>query len=281
MRHACELVLHHQLRPANRSDPADAREIVALEIDDHHVLGCVLCVLDVLADRSSALDRHRPEPLAATGEKELGRRGHDRPAVPDERAWVERTQRCKRGGEACRVAVEAGGEVLDEVDLVDVAARDRRPHLADSLGVVLRRPRRFPLPDPEGRSRRTLVGDRGTDPGCGNGQRARLGRRGPRFSPQCLRQAVTEVDVGDEPLVQSACQVLLERLERVLGLPELKHRRSVPRGAGSARPDRDRRQGHARSRSGSAARPPRRPERAPGRTRRRRSRTPAAASASR
>ena len=53
MRHTGELALDHQLRPANRPDPADAREVVALEIDDHHVLGSVLRVVDVLA-RSAA-----------------------------------------------------------------------------------------------------------------------------------------------------------------------------------------------------------------------------------
>ena len=80
MRHAGKLVLDHQLGPANRADPADAREIVAFEIDDHHVLGSVLRVVDVLARRPGALDRHRPQPVAAAGEKELGRGGDDRPA---------------------------------------------------------------------------------------------------------------------------------------------------------------------------------------------------------
>ena len=42
MADACERTLGHELRPANGSRHADAREIVSLEIDDHHVLGRVL-----------------------------------------------------------------------------------------------------------------------------------------------------------------------------------------------------------------------------------------------
>ena len=38
-----------------------------------------------LAERSRALDRHRPDPPPAAGEEELGRGGDDRPAVADER----------------------------------------------------------------------------------------------------------------------------------------------------------------------------------------------------
>ncbi len=39
---AGELARRHQLGPAHRSGLADAREVVALEVDDHHVLGRVL-----------------------------------------------------------------------------------------------------------------------------------------------------------------------------------------------------------------------------------------------
>ena len=56
-----QLALRHQLRPAHRARLADAREVVALEVDDHHVLGRVLLVVDVLAERARALDRHRHE----------------------------------------------------------------------------------------------------------------------------------------------------------------------------------------------------------------------------
>ena len=65
VRDARELALGHQLRPAHRARLADAREVVPLEVDDHHVLGLVLLALDVLAERTRALDRHRPDPAAA------------------------------------------------------------------------------------------------------------------------------------------------------------------------------------------------------------------------
>ena len=39
VQHARELPLGHQLGPANAARLAHAREIVAFEVDDHHVLG--------------------------------------------------------------------------------------------------------------------------------------------------------------------------------------------------------------------------------------------------
>ncbi len=134
MRDAGELVLRHQLRPAHRSGLADAREIVALEVDDHHVLGRVLRVVDVLAERTRALDRHRPDAIGLAREEELGRRGDDRPAVAFERRGV---QRAERGCQPRRVALERRREVLHEVHLVDVAAPDRLTHLFDRGGVLL------------------------------------------------------------------------------------------------------------------------------------------------
>ena len=84
VRDAGELALGHQVGPAHRARLADAREVVALEVDDHHVLGGVLLGLAQLAadaGRPGALDRLRPDPVAAAGEEELGRGGDDRPAV--------------------------------------------------------------------------------------------------------------------------------------------------------------------------------------------------------
>ena len=37
-----ELVLDHQLRPMHTAGLAHTGEIVPLQVDDHHVLGCVL-----------------------------------------------------------------------------------------------------------------------------------------------------------------------------------------------------------------------------------------------
>ena len=45
VRDAGELALDHQLRPAHRARLADAREVVPLQVDDHHVLGRVLLAL--------------------------------------------------------------------------------------------------------------------------------------------------------------------------------------------------------------------------------------------
>ena len=71
---AGELALGHQVGPAHGARLADAREVVALEVDDHHVLGRVLLGLAQLAvhsGRPGALDRLRPDPVAAASEEEL------------------------------------------------------------------------------------------------------------------------------------------------------------------------------------------------------------------
>ena len=65
--------LLHQRRPAHGARLADAREVVPLEVDDHHVLGRVLLGLGQAgaALRPRALDRHRPDPAPAPREEEL------------------------------------------------------------------------------------------------------------------------------------------------------------------------------------------------------------------
>ena len=85
---AGELARRHELGPAHGARRADAREVVPLEVDDHHVLGRVLLRLAELR----AAPRGRvpligivQTPVAAAGEEELGRRGDHRPAVADER----------------------------------------------------------------------------------------------------------------------------------------------------------------------------------------------------
>ena len=130
---ARELALGHQLGPADAAGLAHAREVVALEVDDHHVLGAILRRRrpgPSLAERPRALDRHRPDAAPAAREEELRRSRDDRPAVADERPRMQRPQRRKRRGERRGIALERRREVLDEVDLVDVAARDRRAHVA-------------------------------------------------------------------------------------------------------------------------------------------------------
>ncbi len=147
MRDARELMLAHQLRPAHRARHADAREIVALEVDDHHVLGGVLVVVDVLAERTRALDRLRPEPVAAPRQEELR-------ASPRRSPSRRRRACCVCSGpsasrERARVARERRRQVLHEVHLVDVAALDRCAHLLDRRGVVVVAPGARPLADPK------------------------------------------------------------------------------------------------------------------------------------
>ena len=81
MRDAGELLLREQLRPAHRARLGDAREIVALQVDDHHVLRRVLGRLDGHTGGPRAFDRRRAYAQAAALEQELRRRGDDRPSV--------------------------------------------------------------------------------------------------------------------------------------------------------------------------------------------------------
>ena len=169
VRDAGELALGHQLGPEDRARLAHPREVVPLEVDDHHVLCAVLLALDVDAGGPGALDRHGHEPVAAAGEEELGRGRHDRPAAAGERLRVEWAQVAEGQRERGRIARERRREVLDEVHLVDVAAGDRRAHRPDRGGVALVVPAALPLPD--------LVAGRRDARGCSTG-RTRQARTG-------------------------------------------------------------------------------------------------------
>ncbi len=150
----------HELRPAHASRDAHPGEVVALEVDDHHVLGGVLrrgVELGRPSGRTRALDRHRPDPVVVAGEEELGRRGDDRPPVTLEqtpagigqRPGPRLGQRAEPGGERRRLPLERRREVLDEVDLVDVSATDRPAHGGHRVAVLGLRPRVLPVPDLE------------------------------------------------------------------------------------------------------------------------------------
>jgi hypothetical protein len=110
------------------------------------VLGLVLLALDVLAKRPCALDRHRPHAPAAAAKEELRRGGCDRPAFAAEERRERPEGRERRDEPAC-VALERRGQMLHEVHLVDVAARDRLPHLLDGGCVVIVGPAALPLSD--------------------------------------------------------------------------------------------------------------------------------------
>ena len=62
-----------QRRHADRADLADPTEVVADEIDDHHVLGLVLGQ-EAVGRRRGALDRRRPHQAALAAQEALGRR---------------------------------------------------------------------------------------------------------------------------------------------------------------------------------------------------------------
>src|ERR1700746_2962997 len=60
---------------------AASRQIVPLQIDDHHVLGVVLLRLDRNAGGTSPLDRRGADDSASLLQQQLRRGGDDRPAL--------------------------------------------------------------------------------------------------------------------------------------------------------------------------------------------------------
>ena len=209
MRDACELALGEQLRPANGPRLGDTREIVPLEIDDHHVLGRVLRRLDRHARRARALDRRRADARAATREQELGRRGDDRPAVAFERLRLERSQTGKRAGKRRGIAVELGAQMLHEVHLIHVAFGDCRTHDVDRFRIVALAPRRVPLADGI-RARRTA---RRLERVRDSGQAARLGRSRRSRPAQRIGCAVADEDARDRVLAGEEAVGSERRLE--------------------------------------------------------------------
>ena len=227
----------HQLGPADGPGLADPREVVPLEVDDHHVLGRVLlrlAQLRPLPERPRALDRHVHTRRPRRARKSSGEAvtiAH--PSPPNGSRGVDASG--PRAAPARRIARERRSKVLDEVDLVDVARRSRhaRPRRRSRTPP---RPGPLPLADPESPcsasagsgSERTARDQR---------QRgARLGRRGAS-SGGSLREPVAEVEIGAEssppgsknPRVE---QPGLEALERAVGVAELEHRlRHVPRSS--------------------------------------------------
>ena len=158
VRDAGEPALGQQLGPADEPGLADAREVVALEVDDHHVLGRVLLGRSQFGGASGRV------PLMGIVQTLRPRRARKssgdaetiaQPSLASG-ARLERPSGARRGREPGRVAGERRREVLDEVHLVDVAARDRRPHELDGARVLRRRP--GPLPGAELARRRAFVG---------------------------------------------------------------------------------------------------------------------------
>jgi hypothetical protein len=62
---------------------------------------------------------------------------------------VEGAEGCESGGKSLGLAVEMRRQVLDEVDLVHVAALDRRLHCFHAFRICAFAPRPVPLTDAE------------------------------------------------------------------------------------------------------------------------------------
>ena len=138
------------------------------------------------------------------------------------------------GGERARIARELGCQVLDEVDLVDVAARDRIADPLDRCGViagaqVCRQGPKERVAESSCIVARIVIIDnilpRPDGTGCER-QRARLRRSARVPAPDRRGEAVPEVQVGDEILAArreeaALAQPPLEQLEGALGLVDL------------------------------------------------------------
>jgi hypothetical protein len=107
--------------------------------------------------------------------------------------------------EPCGVAGERRRQVLDEVHLVHVPARDRLPHRFDRVPVPVRRPRRLPGSDLDllvalSHKVTSMVAAFSNAARHERELGTRLGRRRRRRSTDRLREAVAEVEVGHELL---------------------------------------------------------------------------------
>ena len=202
VRDAGELALDHQLRPAHAS-PARRR-------------GRGRCA----RGRRSSRARPRPSrprrarragacPLIGHVQTRRPRRARkssgeaETIAQPSPASAPRPRTRASRAGEPRRVAGERRRQVLDEVDLVDVAAPDRRPHRLDRLRVLRVAPRPLPLSDGTRRVRRARPSDvsrtataaRGSGHGSGGAASC---------AAQRLRESVAEIEIRFERLAAGA-----------------------------------------------------------------------------
>src|SRR5579859_4340355 len=134
---------------------------------------------------------------------------------------MERLQRRECAGEPGRVTLELRGEMLHEVDLVDVAAGDRRAHRLDRRRVRLVRPGPCPVADAIDRG---AVRGRPGSPDRDGAERepAGLPRHGLAGPAQRARETVAEVDVRDD-IVAAPEALLVERLLELRDRRELDH----------------------------------------------------------
>ena len=133
-----EALQHAELGCQHRVVAADAGEVVAQQVDDHHVLGPVLLGRQQLGGeagvllgrgpaRARALDRPGLDPAAFELEEALGRGGDDGGlAIVEEgreRGGVATAQAAVEG-EGVEAVREVGAEALADVGLEDVAGQD-------------------------------------------------------------------------------------------------------------------------------------------------------------
>jgi hypothetical protein len=158
---------HHQLVDANAAGLADPAQVVALQVDEHDVLGALLRVRHQLAHARGivvagqpgprARDRPRLHHPAAHRHQPLGRRARQRPArvrqQPGEGRRVRRAQP-RVLGRRLRRRLELGAPLARQVHLEDIARAQVLVHALDAGEearriVFLDQPRRLP-----GRQRR-------------------------------------------------------------------------------------------------------------------------------
>ncbi len=181
--------------------PADGREVVADEVDDHDVLGVVLGE-QALGGGGRALDRARGEPVAAADEERLRRGAGD--LQPD----LGQVDRRGVGGRVARGEARAergdrgalGEVVLEdaaEVDLVDGAGRDPPTDLVDpgDVGVAVQAGAPRPVergPLPRFRRRRRAVD-------LGHPHRGEVSLEGHDDDPEALGEVGRVVGGGRDP----------------------------------------------------------------------------------
>ncbi len=134
----------HVLRHAHGSELANASEIVASEIDEHHVFGALLLVafqffgepqilVVVGAARSRAGDRDAFRRAAFDADQHLRRRADDRQRAHAHEIHVRRRVHvAERAVDGERIGGDVGFEALRQDGLVDVAGSDVLLDRADS-----------------------------------------------------------------------------------------------------------------------------------------------------
>jgi hypothetical protein len=187
-----------QLIDGDRAGGRDAAEVVALEIDDHQVLGGVLGVsrevsgggaigARLAAARSGALDRRGLDPRSPSPQEALGGARHHRDASGLDHRAVGGRGHGGEGGverEGIAGAPDPGGPAPGQVDLIDVAGREVARDRRHGRGVLVARAIGDQGPEVGGRPGRARprsqgVGQGGAGAGIVADHDRRLGVAGP------------------------------------------------------------------------------------------------------